>query len=120
MPYKIGHATKAANILSNSSGLTLTIPGVAGVKISILSLLILNGSSFLNIDDNISITNVDQDTPVNIPLGQLATTPTETDINFGEEGQYLLASAVNTAMVVTVPVLLGGAYTFIKVDYAYV
>lgn len=71
MPYLIGHATKATSSITNSSGLTLTIPHLTGAYIRLRNLLILNGSSILAINDNVSISNMSQDTPVNVPLTQL-------------------------------------------------
>lgn len=119
----MAQSTKATSVLTSSSGCTITIPAEPNFTAAIQALIFYNGPSLVTINDSVTITGLAQINPLTIPLSEILSGPIYVHENFSQDqassqGQ-LLASAVNTAIVITVPALLGGGQTDLIVFYRY-
>lgn len=120
--YILGASTAATSAITNSSGATLTIPHLNSATIRVKRLQIKNGPSLVAGTLNITMTPMSQITTLTFPYGETLTGGNYDDIDFGVYGvDYMpTCDAQSTDVTITVPALLGGAYTLVKVDYEYV
>jgi hypothetical protein len=122
MPYAIGASTAAVSAITNSSGATITIPHLNNATIRIKKILIWNGPALVGGTLNITMTPMSTVTIITFPFSETLSGGSFMDADFGQYGTDCMptCNAQSTDVVVTIPALLGGAYSFAKIDYEYI